>query len=415
MEETGFLLEAGVVLGALALAGWLFLSMRQSAIPAFILVGMVARPWVAEGAMVHVLATFGVVLLLFFMGLEFSLGTLLRNRRMILGAGAVDLMLCFPVGLAIGLIFGLGVRGSLLLAGAFYISSSAIIAKGVISLRRSANPETAVGLGILVFEDLFIALFLAILSGAVLVAEPSYSAAGLGIARALLFFGLVLVLAIKGRGLLDWLFDRESDDLFILMVGSTVLLLSWGAVAAGLSEAIGAFLAGQALAETAQKERAERLFAPLEGLFAAIFFLAFGLALDPETFTGLWPYAIPLTLLAVATKLVGGWWAGRRSGLSKRCSLSLGMMLVARGEFSIVLAGIALAVGEDLAGAMIALMVLATSIIGTVTLQVSPELARRVFPRRPAPGLAESGFSPELAAYTGPERRLPAERGSEAS
>jgi CPA2 family monovalent cation:H+ antiporter-2 len=269
----------------------------------------------------------------------------------------------------------------------------------VIELQRAADPETESALGVLVFEDLFIALFLAVLSGAVLVAEPSAASAAWGIGKALLFFGAVVLVAFRARPLLNRLFDLESDDLFILLIGSVVLLLSWGAVAAGLSEAIGAFLVGLALAETDHKARAERLFAPLQGLFATVFFLGFGLSIDPGTFGQVWPQALILAVLGVAVKVAGGWWIGQTSGLNQRSSLALGLTLIARGEFSIVLAGIAVAAGLPELGALLALLVLALSIIGTTAMQFSPQITRWVFPRRQARSLAEQGFSPELAAF----------------
>ncbi|CAN5864432.1 K(+)/H(+) antiporter subunit KhtU [soil metagenome] len=394
-----FLLGAGTVLGALALAGLLFRRLRQSFIPAFILLGMAARPLVQDLHLLEVLATLGVVLLLFFMGLEFSLGALLRNRKRIVRDGVIDVTVSLPIGFVAGMGMGWGFKGALLLAGAFYISSSAIIAKSVIELQRAADPETESALGVLVFEDLFIALFLAVLSGAVLVAEPSAASAAWGIGKALLFFGAVVLVAFRARPLLNRLFDLESDDLFILLVGSVVLLLSWGAVAAGLSEAIGAFLVGLALAETDHKARAERLFAPLQGLFATVFFLGFGLSIDPGTFGQVWPQALILAVLGVAVKVAGGWWIGQTSGLNQRSSLALGLTLIARGEFSIVLAGIAVAAGLPELGALLALLVLALSIIGTTAMQFSPQITRWVFPRRQARSLAEQGFSPELAAF----------------
>lgn len=394
-----FLLHAGAIVAALALAALLFRRLRQSTIPAFILLGMALRPLVEDSSLVQEMATLGVVLLLFFMGLEFSLGTLLRNRKQIVRTGSIDLLVCFPVGLAGGLVLGLGWAGALLLAGAFYMSSSAIIAKSVIELRRAAAPETEVALGVLVFEDLFIALFLAVLSGAVLVAEPNLGAAAWGVGRALLFFGVVVLVALRAQPVLNRVFDTDSDDLFVLLVGSVVLLLSWAAVVSGLSEAIGAFLAGLMLAETQHKERTERLFAPLQGLFAAIFFLGFGLSIDPGTFAGVWPAALGLVLVGIAVKLAAGWWAGARSGLSPRGSLALGLTLIARGEFSIILAGIAVAIGLQELGALIAVLVLALSLVGTMAMQWTPQITRWAFPRRRERTLTEQGFSPELAAF----------------
>jgi CPA2 family monovalent cation:H+ antiporter-2 len=218
------------------------------------------------------------------------------------------------------------------------------------------------------------------------------------VGKALAFFGIVVLVALRARPLLNRIFDLDSDDLFLLLVGGLVLLLSWGALKAGLSEAIGAFLAGLALAETRHKERAERLFAPLQGVFAAIFFFAFGLSIDPDTFGAVWLPAAIILVLAVLAKVGGGWVAGRTSGLSKRGSLSLGLTLVARGEFSIILAGIAVSVGEAKMAALLALLVLGLSLVGTVGMQYTGQITRWIFPRRAERSLAELGFSPELVA-----------------
>jgi monovalent cation:H+ antiporter-2, CPA2 family len=398
-----FLLGAGLILGALAVTGALFLRLRQSVIPAFILLGVALRPEHFDGRMVDAIATLGVVLLLFSMGLEFSLRALLENRRQIVRAGAIDLV-ALPVGILAGLTLGFGWTGALLFGGAFYVSSSAIVAKSVIALRRSADPETEVALGILVFEDLAIALYLALLSGAVLVPEADALHAMWGMARAVGFFAVVLLFSLRARPLLDRLFGVSADDLFVLLSGGVVLLLSWAALKAGLSEAIGAFLAGLMLAETRHRERAERLFAPLQGLFAAVFFFAFGLSIDPRTFPAVWLPALLLTLLAVAVKLGAGWIAGRRSGLSRRGSLSLGLTLTARGEFSIILAGLAVTAGMDRLASLIALMVLALSLIGTAGLQFAPQISRWAFPPRPEPSLAERGFRPDLAGFGDPPK-----------
>ncbi|MEJ2215467.1 MAG: cation:proton antiporter [Gemmatimonadota bacterium] len=399
--HVSFLLEAGAVLGALGLAGLLFHRARQSVVPAYILLGLVLRPWVS-GSAVERLATVGVVLLLFFMGLEFSLGALVRQRRTILRTGSIDWIVCFPVGLVGGLALGFGLVGSLLLAGAVYVSSSAIIAKGVIELRRAAAPETELALGILVFEDLFIALFLVVVTGAVLAPEPAAGPVLLGIAKALVFVGLVLLLAARAGPLLGRVLDITSDDIFLLLIGAVVLLLSWSAAAVGLSEAIGAFVAGLALAETPEKERVERLFAPLQGLFAAIFFLGFGLTLDASAFRQLWAPVLSLTGMAVLAKALAGWWAGLASGAGPRTALALGLTLVPRGEFSIILAGVAAAAGLTELAALIGLAVLALSLLGTIALQLAPAVGRRLFPARMV-SLEPAGAMADIATPEGPE------------
>jgi CPA2 family monovalent cation:H+ antiporter-2 len=406
VEHGGFLLGAGAVLAALALAGLGARLLGQSVIPAYILIGMALRGVDLDEHLVEVLATLGVVLLLFFMGLEFSLGALLRNRRRIMRDGSVDFLVCFPPGLIAGLVLGWGWAGGLLLGGGLYVSSSAIIAKATIEMRRSANPETESALGVLVFEDLAMALFLALMSGAVLVAEPSFGTVAVGMGKALGFVGLVTAAALLGRRLLERLFDIESDDVFILSAGALMLLLSWAALGVGLSEAIGAFLAGLVLSETDHRERVQRLFVPLEGLFAAVFFLAFGLSVDPAALREVWPVALGLAILGAAAKIAAGWWIGRLNEHPKRASLALGLTLVPRGEFSVLLAGIAATAGLAEVSAAIAGAVLALSLLGTVGMRYAPQIALRVFPRR-APRLEERGFNPNLALHDPPPAAPP--------
>lgn len=408
----GFLLGAGAVLMALALAGMGARWLGQSVIPAYILMGMALRGARLDEHLVEVLATLGVVLLLFFMGLEFSLGALLRNRRRIVRDGGIDLLVCFPPGLAAGLLLGWGWTGGLLLGGALYVSSSAIIAKATIEMRRSANPETETALGVLVFEDLAMALFLALMSGAVLAEQPDAATVLIGMGRAALFVGVVTAAAVFGRRLLERVFDIDSDDVFLLSVGGLVLLLSWAAMEAGLSEAIGAFLAGLVLSETDHRERVQRLFLPLEGLFAAIFFLAFGLSVDPGALARVWPVALVLVVIGSLAKVGAGWWIGRVSRHPDRASLSLGLTLVPRGEFSVLLAGIAATAGLAQVSAAIAGSVLALSLVGTVGMRYAPAIAQRVFPRRAAT-LAERGFRLDLAMHDPPPPPVappPAER-----
>ncbi len=389
-----FLLRAGALLGALAVAGWLFARWRQSVIPAFVLLGLTLRPWIPESDLVTQLATIGVVLLLFFMGLEFSVGALLRDRRAILAAGGADLFLSFPVGLAAGLVLGVGWEGALILAGGFYISSSAIIAKSVIELRRAANPETPLVLGILVFEDLFISLFLAVLSGAVLAQNATVGAVVWGIVRAGTFFGGVMLLAHWGRRAFDALFAVHSDDVFVLMTAAAVILLSWGALRAGLSEALGGFMAGLLLSETRHKLRVERLFAPMQAILGAVFFFSFGLSIRLADLGSEWIAGIALVVLAVGAKMGAGWVAGRRGGLGAQGRVALGLTLLPRGEFSIILAGIALTARMPRVAALLAILVVALSLLGTTAIHFTPQLAARLTRRARRPRPAAEAPSP---------------------
>jgi CPA2 family monovalent cation:H+ antiporter-2 len=154
--------------------------------------------------------------------------------------------------------------------------------------------------------------------------------------------------------------------------------MAGAAVGVGVSEAIGAFLAGSLVAETRHKERAERLFAPLQGLFAAVFFLSFGLSVDIRTLGAVVPAALLISLFAIVAKIATGVWNGRAEGLGPQSSLILGLSLLPRGEFSIVLAALAAQAGYMEAPALITLTVLILAVVGTIALRNAPQLSARM-------------------------------------
>ena len=375
MHAARLLLESGLILGVVALSGILFRALRLSTIPAYILLGLLIGPIVGNSALVEVFALWGVILLLFFVGLEFSFPALIAGWRRMFRLGSIDLLLNFPVGFVAGLLLGWGLLGALFVGGAFYISSSAIIARSVIELRRTAHPETEPALGILVFEDLAIAVLLAILSGIVL-KEGDVAAGFVGALRALGFLAVVALVAWMGRPVLDRLLSTDDDELFVLLMGAALLLISFAAVWSGVSEAIGAFLAGSLMAETRHKARIEALFAPLQGVFAALFFLSFGLSVKTSALREVWVAATVLALIAIPTKVLTGWVAGRADGLGRRARLSLGLTLVPRGEFSILIAGVAANAGFERAPALITLFVLILAVLGTIGIQYAPVITR---------------------------------------
>ena len=382
MQHARVLLDSGIILGLVALSGLLFRTLRLSTIPAYILLGLALGPLIGRSQLVELFALWGVVLLLFFVGLEFSFSSFVSRWRQLLRLSTIDFSINFPVGFLAGLLLGWGVLGALFMGAAFYVSSSAIIARSVIELQRTAHPETEAALGILVAEDIVIALLLAILSG--LVVEQGVSAGLIGVLKALLFLVGVVLLARVGRPVVDWLLNTDDDEIFVLLVGALLLLVSYLALQLGVSEAIGAFLVGSLMAETRYKPRVEALFAPLQGLFAALFFLSFGLSVETAELRKVWPAALLLALIAIPTKLITGWIGGVGEGLSRRGRLSLGLTLVPRGEFSIVIAGVAATAGIQQAPALITLFVLLLAVVGTIGIQHAPALARWGSRRRQA-------------------------------
>lgn len=377
---------------ASVLAGRLSLSV----IPVFIVAGILLGPSPPFPAVVEpsegtdLLARLGIVLLLFFLGLEFSLDRLTAARRMVLVGGLIDLVINAGLGLVVGVALLGPSPEAVLLAGLIYISSSGIVTRALFDLRRLADDETDLVLGILVFEDLAIALFLGIAAAL----ATGASVGGLEIAAtaglALAFVVAFLLVGRWAHHAIDRIaprLDREQ-----LLLGALAVAIGGGALgeAAGLSEAVGALLAGILLSGSEIRDQIEQQLLGLRDFAAAIFFFAFGLEVDlAETGNvAIWlAVAVPV---AIGGKLVAGFLAGRSTGFSRRQSVNVGSSLVARGEFTIILANLAAAGAalddtfRELVSPFAGLFVLATAIAGVVLMRESRRIGRVVFPPRAA-------------------------------
>ena len=372
----GALFELGFILLVLFAGGFLADRLKQSVIPAYILIGVASRGLVQGDQFIGTLAEAGLVLLMFFIGLEFSLPSFIPGWRRTVRSGFIDLLFNFPVGVLFGLLSGMGTLHSLYLGAIVYMSSTAIITKTMVDNRLSAMPESAVILKVLVFEDLLVAVMIALLAG--------LGAGGGGLAGSALvmlkvaaFLAALVFMFRKGLPYINRVFAVESSELFIMLgLGFVVVVASAGS-ASGLSEAVGAFVAGMLFSETAHKRRAEEKLRPFKDLFSAIFFLNFGLGIAYEGIWGVAGAAALLTVLAFAGKMAGGWAIGRSEGLSGRASVGVGVGLLARGEFSIIIAGLIPACMDDSGlctnlPALAAVFVLVTGITGGVAMKEFP-------------------------------------------
>ena len=365
-----------------------------SAIPAYLLSGLLLGPHephvtslITPSDVTEFVAELGLVFLLFFLGLEFSLGRLSRTGRHVGLGGTLDFLTNAAVGLVVGVAaFGL-TFGALILAAAVYVSSSAITVKGLIDFRRLADEETDLVLAILLFEDLAIAFVLGFAA-----TGGGTTASTLGtVGKAIAFIGISLAAARWLTKPLDRVLDWLPREFFLLFVVGILVGMAALAEELGLSEAIGALMAGVVLAETSVREEIEERFFSFRDVFAALFFFVFGLSIDVGALGRLgWllALAVPLTILG---KTAAGYFAGRVGGFNRRQSFNAGVALIAHGEFTIILAQLAAgnsrlsdAVQSDLT-AFAGLYVLATATIGVVLMKESKWIGRRMFP---APTLA---------------------------
>jgi CPA2 family monovalent cation:H+ antiporter-2 len=380
------------LLGALGLAAHVA---GISAIPAYLLGGLLLGPneprvlsLIEPSEVTDFVAELGIIFLLFFLGLEFSLDRLRRTGRHLGLGGSIDLVANAGLGLVVGFAAFGASFAALILAACVYVSSSAITVKGLIDFRRLADEETDLVLGILLFEDLVIA-------GVLGFAATGGGAAGetFGVvARAVAFVGLSLVAARWLSRALDRILDRLPREFFLLFVVALVVGMSAVADKLGLSEAIGALMAGVVLAETSMREEIEERFFSFRDLFAALFFFVFGLSIDIGALGSVGWLLVLAVVLTVVGKVGAGYVAGLVGGFTSRQSLNAGVALVAHGEFTIIIAQLAASNEALSAGhradlvAFAGLYVLATATIGIVLMKESKRVGRAMFRR---PKLAE--------------------------
>ncbi len=366
-DVSRILIELGLVVVGLAVLARVASRWGFSAIPFYLLAGLAfgnggLAPLDVSADFIHIGAEIGVLLLLFMLGLEYTGEELNQNLRSSFAGGVVDLMLNFPPGLVAGLLLGWKPLAAVLLGGVTYISSSGVIAKVLAELRRLDNPETSAVLSVLVLEDLAMAVYLPLV--AVLLAGGGLAKMALYVSVAVATVILVLLVAVRFGKRLSVFFAHESDEIILLTTFGTVLLVAGISQWLQVSAAIGAFLVGIAVSgQMAQQTR--RLLTPLRDLFAATFFFFFGLQIDPATLPPALLSAVLLGGVTTLTKVLTGYWTARRVGVDRRGGLRAGMALVARGEFSIVIAGLGAGLEPQL-GPLSAAYVLFLAVLGPI-------------------------------------------------
>jgi monovalent cation:H+ antiporter-2, CPA2 family len=365
-------IELGSAIVGLALLARFANRWGFSAIPLYLIAGLAfgnggLAPLNLSTNFIHIGAEIGVLLLLFMLGLEYTGEELKRNLRAGLPSGLVDFVLNFPPGVVTGLLLGWKPLPSVLLGGVTYISSSGVIAKVLAELGRLTNPETSSVLTVLVLEDLAMAIYLPVIAALLVGGGPTSMARSVSIAIVVVL--TVLFVAVRYGSKISSFTAGQSDEIILLTVLVVVLLVSGLAQRFQVSAAIGAFLVGIAVSGPIA-EQSHRLFAPLRDLFAATFFFFFGLQIDPATLPQALPFAIGLGIVTALTKVVTGYWAAGKTAADRRGRLRAGTALIARGEFSIVIAGLGVAL-EPRLGPLSAAYVLFTAILGPLAARMA--------------------------------------------
>jgi CPA2 family monovalent cation:H+ antiporter-2 len=375
-EGGGFLRDLAIVLSAAALVGVLFQRLRQPAVLGYLLAGVLVGPHLglplgADLDTVAQLAELGVIVLLFSIGLEFSVRRLLRLGRSAGGIAAVEVGWVLWLGFLAAQLLGWGTRAGVF-AGAMLCISSTMIAARVLAGERAPRALTELVVGVLVVEDLFAILLVALL-------DTLASGQGLGAPLLALQFARLaaFLVALVTLGLLfvpralaqvARLESREAT-----LVASIGLCFACALLARSLdfSVALGAFVAGMLAAESGESHRIEVLVRPLRDLFGAVFFVSVGMLVDPRALAEAWPAVLLLTGVVIAGKIsgvtLGALLVGERTSSAVRAGFSLAQI----GEFSFVIAGSAVALGPQ--GARLGPVAVA---VCATTAFLSPWLAR---------------------------------------
>ena len=372
-------IELGSVAVVLAIVARVAGRLGIPAIPFYLLAGLALgeggiAPLDVSAGFISITAEIGVLLLLLMLGLEYTGDELRSGLRTGMLGGLTDAALNFAPGFALGLLLGWEATAAVLLGGVTWISSSGVVAKVLGDLDWMANRETPAILNLLVIEDLAMAVYLPVVGA--LVAGRAFGETAVTVAVALLAVALILFVALRFGTNLSRLLGGGSDESLLLAVFGLTLLVGGLAEQVHVSAAIGAFLVGLALSGPVQ-HRAGALIEPLRDLFAATFFFFFSFQLDPSRLASAAIPAVGLAVVATATKFAAASVACRPLGIGPRGRRRAGAALVARGEFSIVIASLgASTVDADDLGAVAAAFVLLTAVAAPLLAKLVSRPAR---------------------------------------
>lgn len=365
-----FLRALTVVLCVAALTTVLFQRLRQPVILGYILAGLIIGPHVpvplvADSVTVQTLAEIGVILLMFSLGLEFSLRKLGEVGPTAAMTAVVETSLMLWFGFNIAQLFGWTLLESLFLGAVIAISSTTIVAKAFQEQGVAGRLRERV-VGVLIVEDLIAILLLAALtaiaSGSGLAAGPLLFTVGkLGAFLAgLIGFGLLLI--PRAVRLVNRLNRPETTIVAAVGCCFALALLAQGF---GYSAALGAFLAGSLIAESGEADRVERLVEPVRDIFAAVFFVSVGMLLDPGLILRHWGAILVLTGVVICGKIGGVSLGSFLTGSRLRIAIQSGMSLAQIGEFSFIIAGLGMTLGAT--GDFLYPVAIAVSALTTLT------------------------------------------------
>jgi len=345
MDEFIFLQDLAIVMAASAAILILCQRLHLPVVLGYIVAGMAIGPntppysLVKDLRSIHTLSELGVIFLLFSIGLEFSLTRLMRVGFVSFFAATLEILLMIWIGFLLGRAFGWNFMNSLFLGAVLSISSTTIIAKVLMEMKKVKEKFAQAILGILVIEDLLAIFIIALLSGIASTGTLEFKEAGFAMVKVFAFVGGVLFLGflIVPR-LLKYIARFENAEMMIITVLGLCLGVSLLAAKFGFSVALGAFLIGAVIAETKQLEEIIRKIDPIKDMFTAIFFVSVGMLIVPQTVLQFWKPILIIALVTITGKIFSCSLGAFLTGYPSETALKVGLGLAQIGEFSFIIA-----------------------------------------------------------------------------
>lgn len=345
-----FLRNLALVLGVAALTTIVFQRLRQPVVFGYLLAGLIVGPHVpiplaADAGVVTTLSELGVILLMFSLGLEFSLRRLLRAGLPVVMIAVLQTSFMLWLGYVTARLFGWGALESAFAGAAVAISSTTIIIKAFAE-QGVRGRVTELVFGILIIEDLVAILLLALLTPASSGQSMAPTELGLTIFRLFAFLAVsVGVGMLIVPRLVRYVMKLERPETTLVVCIGLGFGGAWLAHSIGYSVALGAFIAGSLVSESGEGERLERLIEPVRDMFAAMFFVSVGMLIDPGLVARHWLAVVVFSVIVIFGKIVAVSLSAFLTGAGTRVSVQTGMSLAQIGEFSFIIAGVGLASG----------------------------------------------------------------------
>jgi CPA2 family monovalent cation:H+ antiporter-2 len=345
MHDMDLLHDLAVVMLVAGITTILCHRFKQPVVIGYILAGFIIGPFTPPFELVHneetvkTLGEMGVVLLMFSLGLEFSLRKLTSVGMAALVAALLEITLMIWLGYEVGRGFGWNTMDSVFLGAMLSISSTTIIIKALAELGKTREAFAEIIFGILVIEDILAIILLALLSGFAKTGSLHAGQVGVEIFKLAVFFAMVLVVGFIGvPRLFNYIAKFKSNEMLLVAALGFCFGVALVASMLGYSVALGAFLIGAVIAESRQIHKIEELTAPVRDMFSAIFFVTIGMLIDPKMLMlYAWPILV-LSLLVILGKVLTCSFGVFIGGKDLRTSLLVGMGLAQIGEFSFIIA-----------------------------------------------------------------------------